>query len=55
MKYKKGITNKLDDMLSIPSTSNITTLETLMNMEPFTHDAYKEAYSKEEESEEVFQ
>ena len=54
IKYKKGSTNKLVDMLSRPPTSKITSLGTLMNMEPFTHDAYKEAYSKDEEFKEVF-
>jgi hypothetical protein len=55
IKYKKGSTNKLVDMLSRPPTSNITTLGTLMHMEPFTHDAYKEAYSEDEDFKEVFQ
>jgi hypothetical protein len=55
IKYKKSSTNKLADMLSHPSTSKITALGTLMNMEPFTHDAYKETYTKDEEFKEVFQ
>ena len=55
IKYKKGSTNKLEDMLSQPPTSNITALGTLMHMEPFTHDAYKEAYTKDEEFKELFQ
>jgi hypothetical protein len=42
-------------MLSRPPTSNITTLGTLMHMEPFTHDAYKEAYMKDEYFKEAFQ
>jgi len=36
-------------MLSSPPTSKITTSGTLMHIEPFTHDAYKEAYSEDEE------
>jgi len=52
--YKKGSTNKLAYMLSKPLTSNITTLGTLMHMDPFTHDAYKEAYTKYEDLKEVF-
>ena len=55
IKYKKVNTNKLVDMLSRPPTSNITTFGTLMHMEPFTHDAYREAYSEDEELKEVFQ
>jgi hypothetical protein len=55
IKYKKGNTNKLADMLSRPPTSNITTLGTLMHMDPFTHDAYKEAYTEDEDFKEVFQ
>jgi hypothetical protein len=55
IKYKKGNTNKLENMLSRPPTSKITTLGTLMHMEPFTHDAYKEAYTKDEDFKEVFQ
>jgi hypothetical protein len=54
IKYKKGSTNKLVDMLSRPPTSKITTLGTLMHMEPFTHDAYKEAYIEDEDFKEVF-
>jgi hypothetical protein len=42
-------------MLSIPPTYMITTLGTLMHMEPYTHDAYKEAYTKDEDFKEVFQ
>jgi hypothetical protein len=38
-------------MLSRPTTSKITTLGTLMHMEPFTHDAYIEA----KDFKEVFQ
>lgn len=54
IKCKKGNTYKLVSMLSSPPTSNITSLETLMHMEPFTHDAYIEVYIKNEEFEEVF-
>ena len=53
IKYKKGITKKLDDMLSRPSTSKIIALGTLMFMDPFTHDAYKEAYSEYEDFKKV--
>jgi hypothetical protein len=42
-------------MISQPPTSNITALGTLMHMEPFTHDAYKEAYTEDEDFKEVFQ
>ena len=42
-------------MLSRRSTSKIIALRTLINMEPFTHDAYKYAYSKDEEFMDVFQ
>jgi hypothetical protein len=55
IKYKKGSTNKLADMLSRPPTSKITALGTLMHMDPFTHDAYKEAYTEDEDFKEVFQ
>ena len=54
IKYKKVSTNKLVDMLSRPPTSNITTFGTLMHMEPFTHDAYIEAYSEDEDFNEVY-
>ena len=54
IKYKKGSTNKLADMLSRPLKSKITTLGTLMHMETFTHDAYKEAYIEDEDFKEVF-
>jgi hypothetical protein len=55
IKYNKGSTNKLADILSGPPTSKITTLVTLMKMDMFTHDAYKEAYIKNEDFKEVFQ
>jgi hypothetical protein len=55
IKYKKGSTNKLVDMLSNPPTSKITSLGTLMQVECFTHDAYKETYTKDEDIKEVFQ
>jgi len=42
---KKESTNKLTDMLSRPPTSKITTLGTLMHVDPFTYDAYKVAYT----------
>jgi hypothetical protein len=42
-------------MVSRPPTTKITTLGTLMHMEPFTHDAYKEAYTKDENLKKVFQ
>jgi hypothetical protein len=37
----------------MPPTSKITALETLMHMDPFTHDVYKEAYIKVEDFKEV--
>jgi hypothetical protein len=40
-KFKKVSTKNLADMLSQPPRSKITTLGTLMHMEPFTHDAYR--------------
>ena len=46
IKYQKGNTNKLANMLSRPPTSKITTLGTLMHMDPFTHDAYKSQTQK---------
>jgi hypothetical protein len=55
IKYKKGNTNKLTNMLSRPLTSKITTFGTLMHMDPFTHDAYIEAYPEGENFNEVFQ
>ena len=46
----------LVDILSTRSpTSKITTLGTMMHMDPFTHDAYIEAYIEDEDSKEVFQ
>jgi hypothetical protein len=54
IKYKKGNTNKLVDMISRPPTSNIIALRTMMHMEPFTHDVYKEAYTKDKDFKEVF-
>jgi hypothetical protein len=42
-------------MLSSPPTFKITYLGTLMHMDPFTHDAYKESYMEEENFKEVVQ
>ena len=42
-------------MLSRPPTSKITTLGTLMDMDPFTHDADIEAYLEDEDFREVYQ
>lgn len=53
--YKKGRKNKLDDLLLVPPTSKITTFGTLMHVEPFTCDAFKEAYSEDDNFREVFQ
>jgi len=55
IKYKKGSTNDLVDMLSRPPTSKITALGTHMNMEPITHDAYRQAYLEDEDFKEVYQ
>jgi hypothetical protein len=41
-------------MLSRPPTSNIIALGNLMHMDPFTHDGYKESYTKHEDFKEVF-
>jgi hypothetical protein len=54
IKYKKGNTYKLEYMLSWPPTSNITYFRTFMHLDPFTHDAYKEAYIEDGEFKEVF-
>jgi hypothetical protein len=54
IKYKKGSINKLEDIISWPPTSKIISLGTLMHMEPFTHDAYKEE-DIEHDFKEVFQ
>jgi hypothetical protein len=54
IRYKKGIKIKLEDILSRLPISKITTLGTLMHMDPFTHDAYKEEDTKDEYFKEVF-
>jgi hypothetical protein len=41
-------------MVSRPPTSNIIALGTLMHMDPFTHDAYKESYIEDEDFKEAF-
>lgn len=55
IKYNKGSTNKLVGMLSRIPTSKIKSLENLMHMDPFTNDAYKEAYSEYEDFKELYQ
>jgi hypothetical protein len=54
IKYKKGSTKKLVDMLLNLATFKIIDLETLMHMHPFIHDSYKEAHTEDEEFKEVF-
>lgn len=53
-RYKKGRINNLVDVLSRPPTSKITSFGTIMYMDPFTHDAYREAYSEVEDFKEVY-
>ena len=47
-------TNKLAYMISRPPTSNIISLEIVMHMDNFNHDAYKVEYMKYEDFKEVF-
>jgi hypothetical protein len=42
-------------ILSRPPITKITYLGTLMHKEPFTYEAYKEAYTEEGDINEVFQ
>lgn len=53
--YKKGNTNNLSIMIPRPHASKIIDLGTLMHMDPFTHDAYREAHSEDEDFKEVHQ
>jgi len=46
LKYKKGGTNNLVEMLSRPHMPKIMAFGTFMHMEPFTHDAYKFKHTK---------
>jgi hypothetical protein len=55
IKYKKGKTNKSAYILSRTPTSKITALGTLMHVDPFTHDAYREVYIEDEDFKKVFQ
>jgi hypothetical protein len=50
-----GSTNKLVYMLSRPPTSNIAALVTLICMNPFIHDSYREACMEYEDFIEVLQ
>jgi hypothetical protein len=54
MKYTKGNKNMLEYILSRPPTSKITTLGTLMHMNHFIYDAYRETYAKDEDFKKVF-
>jgi hypothetical protein len=55
IKYNKGSINNLVYMISQPPTSNIIHFITMMHMDPFAHDEYKEAYTKYEDFKEVYQ
>jgi len=50
----KENTSKLENMLLRLLTTNITVLGTLMHMETFTHNMYKEGYIKYEDFKEIF-
>jgi glutathionylspermidine synthase len=52
--YENDNTNNLENMLSTPPTPKITTLGTLMHMDHFIHDAYKEEYVEDEDFKETF-
>lgn len=54
IKYNNGNKNKLVDMLSTPPASKITILGTLVHMEPFTHETYKEAHIEDDDFMEVY-
>jgi len=55
IKYKRGNTNNLANMLSRPNTSKIISLGTLKHMDPFTHDADSEEYSEYDDFNKMFQ
>jgi hypothetical protein len=55
IKYNKDTTNKLVYFLSSPPTSKIISFKTIMHMEPFTQEAYKEKYPKDEDFKGVYQ
>lgn len=44
IKYKKVNSGKLSNMLSNPSTSKTIVVGTLVHMDPFKHDVYKDVY-----------
>jgi hypothetical protein len=54
MKYKKGNTNRLADVLSNPATSKIRNLGTLMYMELSTHYACIKACIEDDDFNKVF-
>jgi hypothetical protein len=55
IKYKKGVTNKLVDMLSQPPLKKIAIVGMLMQLEPFTHDLLSEYYQRDEDFKGIYQ
>jgi hypothetical protein len=55
IKYKKGMTNKVADMLSRPPMNKISVVGTIMQLEPFTHEVYEEEYVSDVDFGEVYQ
>ena len=56
IKYKKGSTNLVADMLSRPPTQEkFSSLATISQIEPFTKEAYGEAYAQDKDFGVTFQ
>lgn len=55
IKYKKGMTNKVADMLSRPPMNKISVVGTIMQLEPFTHEVDEEEYVSDVDFGEVYQ
>jgi hypothetical protein len=49
IKYKKGVMNRLANMLSRPPLKKIATIGMIMQLEPFTHELLSEYYEGDED------
>jgi hypothetical protein len=54
IKYKKGLKNRLEDMLARPPLKKIATIRMITQLEPFTHELLSEDFDGDEDFKGVY-